>query len=277
MKSTGMRYFLLAPMVVLATVACAKRDNDFAARLAKAKSEAAEKTGKPLDGTAASRFTKTTPEIPTTLPLPAEAYKGDATIVRADACENPIKMEAQKDEKELALDEIGGADKSSLLLKSTEFFSEVTTKEKETETKAQLHATGSLFTLPENFKATTSTQDKVAVICQTGKEAPEDRKAEKLEAVLRLPLEVLADGSVKILREDKVEIEGRLVKTNSTLYEADQNLKKMAGDENSEGTQLLVLKQTNGDVVIKLKTTSTDAATGKTTTQWMAGTYTVKK
>lgn len=271
MKSFKSRYFFLAPMVVLALVACAKRDSEFAKRAAEAKA-GAQKTETPATDSAKP----TSPPAPELNPKSeTKAYEGDVTDIVKDTCENPIKMEAQKGEKELVLSELFSDDQGSYVLQSTEFFSE--TQSEGEDSKNQLHATGSAYTLPEKFKSSTIAHDKIIVVCHTGKDGSKDKKVHKLNGSLRLPHEIHLDGKVKIFREDKVAIENTTIKTTSTLYEQDQDLKKMISEAKPEGLKFIILKQSNNDIVVKMQIIKTDEKTSETGLLSMSGTYTLKK
>jgi hypothetical protein len=268
-----MRYFLLAPMVVLAMVACAKRDSEFAKRAADAKTGANKVTTKASPSPSASPATSVSPN-PSVSPAPTadkDLYKGDTENIAQDHCDNPFKMELQEGETKLELSDLLKEEKGTYVLKSTEFFVEY--QAKNGKVISQVHATGSEFASPEEFKSPATVYDKIVPICHTAQDKIKEGKVISARGSIQLPNEFQIDGSVKILRKDKFEAANALIKVTSTLSSADANIKTMIGAEKPTGTTDLILRKDNSsDVVIKINYTKTDAA-GLTGSVWMSGTY----
>ncbi len=251
MNTFKMRYFFLVPTVVLAMVACAKRDSDFARRATEPVAD------KAVDKT---------------------AYKGDLKAVYQDSCKNLISMDLKNNtssdiEKELTLDDVVTKEKGSYVLQSTELY--VDRAVKDSKINNQLFATGSHYELPKDFVTTSTDNGKIVVVCHTVK--ADEASAQNLSASLVLPYAFSTlDGSVPALRQDKIDIDNKAaVKTTSVLYSQDDNLEKMLTD--SKGKHSLVMKHTNGDITINTQVSTTDEKSGTVTNVFMSGTYSLKK
>lgn len=272
MKSFKMRYFFLTPMVVLAMVACAKRDSDFAKRAAEARN-AADKTATeapPAPGLDANPSPKADPA---TL-VDKDTYKGETEGLYKESCKNPIHMEPQEGEIELAMDKIVTKEKGSYVLQSSELY--VDHAAKDVKGHNQLHATGSQFELPKDFNKTATDSTKVIPVCHTIK--ADEASTQKLSENLILPYEISTeDGAVKVLRQDQIEIDHKaVIKTISTLNSKDSDLKEILSD--AEGKRSLIVKRTNSDdITIKLQITTTDETSGTLTNVFMSGNYSLKK
>ncbi|HEY8269698.1 MAG TPA: hypothetical protein VIG33_02335 [Pseudobdellovibrionaceae bacterium] len=276
MKSFKMRYFFIAPMVVLAIVACAKRDSDFAKRAEDARN-AANKTTPP---------TSPTPSPTTDLkaPSPAPADPANPTTdtsedqdgtkdLYKESCKNPIVMEVQEDETELAIDDLVSKEKSSYILQSSEFYVDHAVKDAKENSlpKNQLHVTGSQYELPKDFDKTATDENKILVICHTVK--ADKTSTQKMSDNFILPYEIsAADGSVTVLRQDKIDIDSKAtIKKVSTLYSQKFSLKQLLADPQVK--QSLIVKHSDGSIVIKLQLTNTEDKTDA----FISATYTLKE
>ncbi|MGZ3795455.1 MAG: hypothetical protein ACXVB1_03775 [Pseudobdellovibrionaceae bacterium] len=280
MTSFQLRYFFLTPLVVLAIIACAKRDSDFAKRAAEARNAA----NKPAPQASASPSPgKTVPPpnpSPSTSPAtPAdpsanidnEDQDGTADLYK-DHCDNLIKMEAQEGETELTLDDMLTKEKKASVLQSSEFYVEHATKD--AKAKSQLHAASSQYVLPKDFSKTATDKNKITLICHTVK--ADKTSTQKMDAQFILPNEISEDGSVSVLRQDKIAIDNKAtISTLSTLYSENFNLKKLLEDVRVKNS--LIVKQADGNITIKLQLAETDEASGTATTAFISGVFTPKK
>ncbi len=343
MNSFKMRYYYMAPLLMLAMVACAKRDNNFAKNAAEAKA-AQEKTaqekaarekagqapctslcppsapggkggtnpGNTVDGatpvkekdgstvttkpdgtkvtaTADGKTIVTSPDGKTMTTTPdgkitvedkkpatKDAYKGDLEQTLADSCENKLAMEVNKDnkEEEIQLKDVITKEKSSYVLKSTDLFAERT--DKDSKTLNQIVLAGSAFELPKDFKDTTQGQ-AVMVNCHTINLA--DDSSQTMIGELVVPYEIsTADGAIKVLRFDKVELKNKNQSTALTVLKAkDGNLTNLIEKE-AEGRKVLLFKNSDSsDITIRIQKTIKDEKTGSVMTKTYSATYSLKK
>lgn len=273
MKTFRMRYYYMAPLLVLAMVACAKRDNDFAKKAAAAKAAAQQQ--KP--GAQTSPTPTPTPGRGTTADTAAtdkkDSYKGDLSAVRQDSCANPIAMEinTDNDEKELSVDDLITKDKASYVLQSTKLFVETTAKGADKAT-SQIALEGSLYELPKDFKSQAQATDKAMVTCLT-------KTLEAATGGLTLPYDISTeDGSIKNLRQDKLELTKTSTALTSTLYAQAQDAKdlKVSPDGVDSYKLLIVGGKDNAEITIKTQTVTKDTS-GNTIKKTVMGTYSLKK
>lgn len=282
------RYFLLTPMVVLAIVACAKRDSDFAKRAAEAK-EAANKTA-PGKDPKTSLSPSPNPSVSPAEPADSVAdneeesrndQDGTADLYK-ESCNNPISMEAKEGETVLTVEELLNKDKQAYVLQSSEFYVEQTAKasKEESAAKHQLHVTGSHYALPQDFKAKATASNKMVVVCHTVK--ADEASTQKMSHGYILPYEIsAADGAIAVLRQDKTDIDNKAnIKNVSTLYSQAYNVKHLLADT-QQVTKSLILKQADGTIVIKLHIKNviekSEETSGAVTNAFVSGVYALKE
>lgn len=299
MNSFKMRYYYMAPLLVLAMVACAKRDNNFAKKAGEAKAAqekaaqekaAAGKTTTPPAGkdgadpgtgsetpvTTNPDGTKKTEEDKDKKSTVENAYKGDLEQTYADSCDNKLAMEADKDnkEEEIHLKDIITKEKGSYVLKSTDLFAERT--DKDSKILNQMVLAGSSFDLPKDFKDMAQGQS-VMVNCHTINLA--DDSTQTMIGELVVPYEIsTVDGAIKVLRFDKVELKNKNQSTALTVLKAkDGNLTNLVEKE-SEGRKVLLLKHSDSsDITIRIQKSLKDEKTGSVMKKTFSATYSLKK
>lgn len=282
MKSFRMRSYYLAPLLVLAVVACAKRDNDFAKKAANNRAGAqkvTDRAGQPLpkDGVNPEVLNKeqTVKDAETKDKKQQATYAGDLEQTFREACKNMISMEAdtEKDEEEIVLSDIITKEKQSYVLQSTELFAERT--DKETKDVHQMTFTGSTFELPKDFKGQAQDQ-KTVVTCHNV--SLDEAAKQEMSADLILPYDISAeDGAIKVLRQDKAELSSSKKAVASTLYSQAMNLKEAISEDQENKKILIVKHKDSSDITIKIQSTTTDKKTGAILKKTISGTYALKK
>ncbi|MBS1969896.1 MAG: hypothetical protein JSU04_06290 [Bdellovibrionales bacterium] len=287
MNSFRMRYYYMAPLLVLAMVACAKRDNNFAKKAGEAKA-AQQKAGQPTPTpsptgkdtadtsvTTNPDGTKKTEEKDKSSAV-ANAYKGDLEQTYADSCENKLAMEVNKDDKEeeIQLKDIITKEKGSYVLKSTDLFAERT--DKDSKILNQMVLAGSSFDLPKDFKDTAQGQ-AVMVNCHTINLA--DDSSQTMIGELVVPYEIsTVDGAIKVLRFDKVELKNKNQSTALTVLKAKEGNLTNLVEKEAEGRKVLLLKHSDSsDITIRIQKSIKDEKTGSVMKKTFSATYSLKK
>lgn len=286
MKTFKMRYYYMAPLIVLAMVACAKRDTDFAKKAAAAKEAAAQKPGTPgTDTSPTDNTTGTgrdgsagtgtdTAKDKNGKPVESKkdgTYGGDLESTYATSCENKIAMVADADEEELVTKEVITKDKGSYVLQSTSMFSERI--EKGSKAKNQVVLAGSLYELPKDFKTSSQDHSKILVNCHTIK--IDNKSTQTLTAVGSLPYEISTeDGSIKIFRADQIVL-GKTSTATTTLKASSMKFEDFMTDNGNIRKSIVVKSKDSSDITIKLFTSKEDDKGTVTTT--ISGVYSLKK
>lgn len=282
MKPFRMRSYYLAPLLVLAVIACAKRDNDFAKKAANNRAGAqkmTDRTGQPLpkDGVNTDLLNKepTVKDAETKDKKQETSYAGDLEQTFRETCKNMISMDvdSEKGEEEIALTDIITQEKKSYVLQSTELFAEKTGKD--IKDIRQMTFTGSAFELPKDFKSQAEDQ-KTVVTCHNV--SFDGAAKQEITADLILPYDISAeDGAIRVLRQDKVELSSAKKAVASTLYSQSMNLKD-AISEDVENKKILIVKhKDSSDITIKIQSTTTDKKTGAVLKKTISGNYALKK
>jgi hypothetical protein len=293
-----MRYYYIAPLLVLAMVACAKRDNNFAKKAGEAKAAqekaaqekaAAGKTTTPPGkdsanpGTCADNSVTTNPDC-TQKPdenrekksTVENAYNGDLEQTYTDSCENKLAMEVNKEnkEEELHLKDIITKEKGSYVLKSTNLFAERT--DKDSKVLNQIVLAGSAFDLPKDFKDMAQGQ-AVMVNCHTINLADDSKQTMVGDFVI--PYEIsTVDGAIKVLRFDKVELKNKNQSTALTVLKAKEGNITNLVEKESEGRKVLLIKHSDSsDITIRIQKSLKDEKTGSVMKKTYSATYSLKK
>lgn len=292
MNSFKMRYYYMAPLLVLAMVACAKRDNNFAKKAGEAKA-AQEKAAHPTPTPSPTGKDAATPGADTSVTTNPDgtkkteenkdkkstvenAYKGDLEQTYADSCDNKLAMEADKDnkEEEIHLKDIITKEKGSYVLKSTDLFAERT--DKDSKILNQMVLAGSSFDVPKDFKDTAQGQS-VMVNCHTINLA--DDSTQTMIGELVVPYEIsTVDGAIKVLRFDKVELKNKNQSTALTVLKAKEGNLTNLVEKETEGRKVLLLKHSDSsDITIRIQKSIKDEKTGSLMKKTYSATYSLKK
>jgi len=302
MKPFRMRYYLMAPLLVLAMIACAKRDSDFAKKAAeqKAAAEAAKKPGaaqpKPGDAKAGTNDGKVdVPEssrggTPSTgTDKPADSKKSDSDtkeidpeqkkktpkehegdLHTEDSCDNKISMKLGDKEEKLSYDDIVKNEEGTYVLQDTQLFIE---KKTESEKTTQLNMIGLPLELADG-KDDAKSDKHLNFVCNTVKES-----SQKIEGDVTLPYDISTkDGSIKHLRIDNVSVSKTEQKTNSRIYKhasKSYNLKMVLALDSGNNQVSIVKAKDSKDIILKIQFKETKDQ--ETITKTYQGTYSLKK
>lgn len=297
MKSFQMRSYYLAPLLVLAMVACAKRDNDFAKKAAEAKAAAEQLkagTQKPAaspvpspgasPATAADGSEVTDPAASTTDPddkkkADAKSYEGDLTTQKS--CDNHISSSPEENESAIEMRNILTSEEGTYVLQSGELFLEQQDTDSDKPSN-QINAIATPWTLAAD-------QDKaegknLQVTCHSVDIS--EKSKQKVSGVLALPYDINAKtGFAKHIRRDQITLSAteKTVKSNIYTYKKAAegfDVGAYVANPNSANdsvktvvTMKRVKNSTDFKLIIKTKTTSATGVSTKT----VLGTYSLKK
>lgn len=308
MKSFQMRSYYLAPLLVLAMVACAKRDNDFAKKAAEAKAAAEQlkagtqkPTASPVPSPGASPATAaedsdvTDPAASTTDPdaqkaedaaksddkmkADAKSYEGDLTTQKS--CDNHISSSPEENENAIEMRNILTSEEGTYVLQSGELFLEQQDADSDKPSN-QINAIATPWTLAAD-------QDKaegknLQVTCHSVDIS--EKSKQKVSGVLALPYDINAKtGFAKHIRRDQITLSAteKTVKSNIYVYKKAAegfDVGAYVANPNSTNdsvktvvTMKRVKNSTDFKLIIKTKTTSATGVSTKT----VLGTYSLKK
>jgi hypothetical protein len=304
MKSFNMRPYYLAPLLVLAMIACAKRDSNFAkdaaakraAEQQKAGTQgtptaspspgaspgaspadaapAADSDGKPADDAAKTDEQKKAEEA-----KKAAAYEGDLTT--QSACENKISAALADNEEEISMKDIATGEEGTYILQSGEIFIEQSVDADKS--SLQLDAIATPWTLPAD-------QDKaegknLQIACHTVKLT--EKSTDKISGEdFALPYDISTkNGFAKHIRRDSVTLSATENVVKSKIY-AYKNSKegfdvneyvRNPNTANESVKATIKLKRVKGSkdfsFIIQRKSTQAKGVSTKT----VIGTYSLKK
>jgi hypothetical protein len=279
MKPFKMRYYYLAPLLVLAMIACAKRDNDFAKKAAAGR-DAQQKTANETNqtapvnvgnGSASNAAGDAIKDADKDKNKKQDAsYNGDLETKKS--CENKVSMALDEKEEDVVYKDIVTNEDGTYTLQSTELFID---QAQDTAKPLQVNALGVPFNLPEG-------QDDGAgknlnVVCQTLDLT--DRSKEKINGDMTLPYDISTkDGSIKHLRQDKLALSKSEKIATSRIYpnsDKEYTFKKLISTESETMKIALVRMKDSKDFTLKIQMKSKSDL--GVVTKTLKGTYSLKK
>lgn len=284
MKSFKMRSYYLAPLLILAAVACAKRDSDFAKKAADAKATQQQKAGtqgtpapSPSPG-ASPADTAADPDA-----KPAEdgkkaedakkedptAYEGDLT--KQASCENKISLTAGDDEHDIDVKDIITNEDGTYILQSAELFLE---QSKDSEKTAnQLNAIATPMKAGEVGQIVVG--KNLQITCHTVDLS--ENSTQQISGLLSLPYDISTkDGKTKQMRRDEVVLSKEKKSALSTIDQA-KNFDLQELIKNAKETTTIKLRRAKDSkdftLILQFKKKNAEGVSIKT----VLGTYSLKK